>query len=317
MAATGKRPFRTTESFKFEKASRDAVAPFLKSRGISVLAEQRPGNSQIISATMPNGSSVRMRVRLCWRRDGRKARENKYSAFQLQSKNAGGDWDAALKHVADRDISKEITHTLAIQGDGRTFVYAVMIPTREIPAIWRRQREVSARLIREGGMGRLRKNHAENGSSPTIWLQDTRTPKANAVAELLWDWPGVIDLNKLAGGEAMGADDTFDDCTGQDTSLLGSDAPGRATTQRSYVKRDPRVRKVVLQRAHGKCERDGCGTGRDYPGFLDVHHILGAAKSDRVSNCVALCPNCHREAHFSPERDEINRRLLAFAEALR
>lgn len=314
MATTGKRPFRTLESYKFEKVSRDAVAPFLKARGILDLQEKRLGNSQIVSATMPDGLPVRMRVRLCWRRDGRNPRENKYSAFQLQSKNAGGDWDAALKHVADRDISKGITHTLAIQGDGRAFVYAVMIPTREIPAIWKRQREVSDRLIRQGGMGRPRKNHAENGSSPTIWLQDTRTPKANAIAELLWDWPGVIDLNKLDAVMPARVDDTFDDCPGQDTLRLGSDAPGRATTQRSFVKRDPRVRKVVLQRAHGKCEREGCGTGRDFPGFLDVHHILGAAKSDRVWNCVALCPNCHRESHYSPVSDEINRLLLIFAE---
>jgi 5-methylcytosine-specific restriction protein A len=60
-------------------------------------------------------------------------------------------------------------------------------------------------------------------------------------------------------------------------------------------------------------ERSGCSAGRPYSGFLGVHHILGAGKSDRVHHCVALSPNCHREAHVSPERDALNRKLLNYA----
>jgi 5-methylcytosine-specific restriction protein A len=82
---------------------------------------------------------------------------------------------------------------------------------------------------------------------------------------------------------------------------------------RSEVKRDPHVRHAVLARAHG-CERDGCGQTQHYPGFLDVHHILGVEKGDRVWNCVALCPNCHRDAHYSPEAQALNVQLLAYAE---
>ncbi|AIO34480.1 HNH endonuclease family protein [Burkholderia cenocepacia] len=51
-----------------------------------------------------------------------------------------------------------------------------------------------------------------------------------------------------------------------------------------------------------------------YPGFLDVHHILGVEKGDRVWNCVALCPNCHRDARHSPDADGLNSQLLASAE---
>ena len=40
---------------------------------------------------------------------------------------------------------------------------------------------------------------------------------------------------------------------------------------------------------------------------------LGIDVSDRVWTCVALCPNCHREAHFSPDRDAINAQLRDFA----
>ncbi|MBN3794040.1 HNH endonuclease signature motif containing protein [Burkholderia sp. Ac-20392] len=69
----------------------------------------------------------------------------------------------------------------------------------------------------------------------------------------------------------------------------------------------------MLARAHG-CERVGGGQTQRYSGFLDVHHILGVEKGDRIWNCVALCPNCHRDAHYSPDKPELNRQLLAYAE---
>lgn len=86
---------------------------------------------------------------------------------------------------------------------------------------------------------------------------------------------------------------------------------------RSEVKRDPRVRADVVKRADGKCERSTCEAIARYKGFLDVHHILGVRNSDRVWNCVALCPSCHRDAHFAPERDVINDTLLDFASRFR
>jgi 5-methylcytosine-specific restriction protein A len=154
-----------------------------------------------------------------------------------------------------------------------------------------------------------------NGSSPTLWLQDDKAPE---VAAALWDHPSVRDLATLEivtpiDNQQTGLDDTFDDIPGLDYSLLGSDGGAFVAITRSYVKRDQRVRRVVLQRAKGRCERKGCGATWSFPGFLDVHHILGAGKSDRVWNCVALCPNCHREAHTSPNRDQINEDFLHFA----
>ncbi|WEK12100.1 MAG: HNH endonuclease [Candidatus Pseudomonas colombiensis] len=40
---------------------------------------------------------------------------------------------------------------------------------------------------------------------------------------------------------------------------------------------------------------------------------MGVEVSDRVSNCVALCPNCHRDAHFSSDRERLNDSLLVVA----
>ena len=108
-------------------------------------------------------------------------------------------------------------------------------------------------------------------------------------------------------------DDTFNDLVGLDLNLLGRDEAERILKTVSGVKRDPAVRRAVIKRCNRTCERPGCGAHRDYGGFLDVHHILGAETSDRPWTCVALCPNCHREAHAAPDRDTINLRLLEFA----
>jgi 5-methylcytosine-specific restriction protein A len=137
------------------------------------------------------------------------------------------------------------------------------------------------------------------------------------VAAALWDNSGVQDLACFpiqgVGFENLGSDDTFDDMPIPDYSLIGSDGAPAVLNLRSHVKRDQRVRTAVLDRAKGKCERAQCNAARNYPGFLDVHHILGAEKSDRVWNCIALCPNCHREAHYAPDREKINGDLLVMA----
>jgi hypothetical protein len=108
-------------------------------------------------------------------------------------------------------------------------------------------------------------------------------------------------------------DDTFADLPGVDLDSLGSDGAPRYEATRSGVKRDPKVRARVWKRSEGRCEVLKCRENRSYRSFLDVHHILGAEKSDRVWNCVALCPNCHRDAHFAADKTELNAALLKIA----
>jgi hypothetical protein len=60
----------------------------------------------------------------------------------------------------------------------------------------------------------------------------------------------------------------------------------------------------VLERAAGTCE--GCSQpapflrSRDGEPYLEVHHrnFLADGGEDTVENAIALCPNCHRQAHF-------------------
>ncbi|MGE8187744.1 HNH endonuclease [Pseudomonas sp. NPDC086278] len=88
---------------------------------------------------------------------------------------------------------------------------------------------------------------------------------------------------------------------------------------KSYV-RDPEVRAWVRQQANGRCE--GCGEPapfeKDGRPFLEVHHVKHLAQegSDRPSNAVALCPNCHRRCHHSSDRNEFTASLYKKVERL-
>lgn len=316
---TKKRDFRSQESLAAEESTRAALIPFLTGRGYEVVNNRchKTGTAieQFVSVRSPEGQDMRMRVRLCWRRAGRSKSEHKFSAAQLRKDLIDGDWDRTLQYIVERDRERGNTHHLIAQRDRGVFLHAALIPLEELLGIWKRQHDVSKALIELGKMGRIRKNHARNGTSPTIWLQDDRTADAHEVADVLWKWPGVIDIATfgLAGDTFL---DSLDDCPRVDPALLGSDGAARRPVVRSEVERDPRVRTTVINRSTG-CERQGCGEGKRFPGFLDVHHILGAEHGDRVWNCVALCPNCHREAHYSPDADALNEQLLTYASRFR
>jgi len=310
------RVFRTDESYAAEHKTRNMLANYLRSRGFQEVRDERKHHglteSQIIYAITPDGEDLAMRVRLCWHTS-----KDTTSAAQLLSKIKNDNWEGTLQAKFERERSSGVTHYLIVQRDVDNIRYAALVPLSDLLRIWCAQRDISISLIARNQLGRRRKNHAMNGNSPTIWLQDD---SYSDVAAALWDHAGVWDLAALevvppVGARTAGPNDTYADVVGIDYSLIGSDRASYIATTRSYVKRDQRVRTTVLQRAKRTCERRECGASRDYDGFLDVHHILGAAKSDRVWNCVALCPNCHREAHFAPTRNLINESLLTIASA--
>ncbi|MBU9546752.1 hypothetical protein [Burkholderia multivorans] len=68
------RVFRKPESFEAERLSRDAVRPFLESRGFTVLSDERivrgVSQAQVVTARSEPGETIKMRVRLCWRHRG-------------------------------------------------------------------------------------------------------------------------------------------------------------------------------------------------------------------------------------------------------
>lgn len=96
----------------------------------------------------------------------------------------------------------------------------------------------------------------------------------------------------------------------------GTAQPARSMTTSLSFARSQDVKVWVLRRAAGRCEC--CAepapfhTMQGQP-FLEVHHLrtLADGGSDRVSNAVALCPNCHRRLHFGQDAEACKARMYA------
>ncbi len=318
---SGKRNFRSAESLNAEAGRRNALAPFLTGHGYTVVEDRRRTHGvsaveQIIHVVNPEGRDMLMRVRLCWQRRGQHSAEHLFSAAQLAATlRKGKDHEGTVASVRDRAATVGITHVFFAQDDERgRIISAALVPIEALPEVWKRQRAAAEMLLGSPHAGRTTANQVLNGRSPTIWLMDDRRPDSHRIADALWTFPGVIRLGPVPDGPAPAPRSALDDLA-PDPDLLGRDeAEATLHLTLSYA-RDPEVRRAVLRRAKGCCERPGCGASRLWSGFLDVHHVLGVAESDRLWNCVALCPSCHREAHFAPDRDQLNRILLGVAKA--
>jgi 5-methylcytosine-specific restriction protein A len=90
---------------------------------------------------------------------------------------------------------------------------------------------------------------------------------------------------------------------------------GKPLSVSEYRSRSADVKSYALLRANGVCEL----CGKDAPfifnsncPFLEVHHILRLADDgpDLPSNVSAICPNCHKEAHYGQRKLEIRYKLV-------
>jgi 5-methylcytosine-specific restriction endonuclease McrA len=85
--------------------------------------------------------------------------------------------------------------------------------------------------------------------------------------------------------------------------------PKRITVTTFYFQRNADVVAEVLFQANGVCQ--ACQKEApffrttDGSPYLEVHHKVQLAEGgeDVVENAIALCPNCHRRAHFGPKVD--------------
>ncbi|MFV0549346.1 MAG: HNH endonuclease [Limnobaculum xujianqingii] len=91
---------------------------------------------------------------------------------------------------------------------------------------------------------------------------------------------------------------------------VGVKKPASNQVSVTQYSRDPTVKEWVLYSAGGECE--SCGDPapfitQDGKAFLETHHIkqLANGGSDTISNCIALCPNCHRAFHYSDEAEKL------------
>ena len=102
----------------------------------------------------------------------------------------------------------------------------------------------------------------------------------------------------------------------QAAMLQGAEVPKRTVQDalRTIVERAALVKKYARVRSNGICE--ACDkpapftTANNVP-FLEVHHIdrLSDGGPDRPDMVAAICPNCHREAHFGQNAEQLNEEL--------
>jgi len=95
---------------------------------------------------------------------------------------------------------------------------------------------------------------------------------------------------------------------------VGRVKPGQKQVTSTSYQRDAAVVAWVLHRANGICEC--CGQPAPFidkngAPFLEVHHVspLSEGGEDTPANTAAICPNCHREAHYGERADEVWKRL--------
>lgn len=83
--------------------------------------------------------------------------------------------------------------------------------------------------------------------------------------------------------------------------------PVAVCVQSTVFLRNPDVVAETLLRAEGKCEscKDNAPflRAKDRTPYLEVHHRLplAAGGEDSIENAIALCPNCHRRAHYGAD----------------
>lgn len=183
--------------------------------------------------------------------------------------------------------AKGVTHLLAVVGDGKTgeLFLAQLYSIEDVPEIAFQQSEM------------LSNSYYRTHSSALIVASYT---------------PDFDDAAALAAN------------TGKDLlSIKNDNASNQENVQETRVvrrsgrayKRDRRVREAVLALAEGICEC--CGEiGFEMENgsrYLETHHVIevSARGPDDMSNVVAICPNCHRKAHYSMDRLAIEREMIA------
>jgi 5-methylcytosine-specific restriction protein A len=296
------RPFRRAESYEAEDVTRNMLPSFLQDRGFVVESDNRQRKGQTLVVESPEGERLTMRVHLCWRRetgsrDSERART--YSAAQLMARIKNDDWIGSLQAKVDRQRSRGVTHLLFVQRDDKDIKYAALVPLSVLVPIWTDQRDISQRLIDQGRLGRRKKNHAMNGTSPTLWLQDDRGGKE--VADALWNHSGVRNLAELP----RTAPQSFLPEEVTEPSRYMEGACRRISV--NAFERDEKARRRCTEHHGTKCCVCGFDFGAVYgvqfAGFIHVHHLrpLSEARGeymvDPVEDLRPVCPNCHAVIH--------------------
>lgn len=136
------------------------------------------------------------------------------------------------------------------------------------------------------------------------------------------------ELIAASEGQHLGSNSSFDatieNLRKKPPALMpnGKKQPTSVQTSVTQFVRDPEVVAWVLAQASGHCECCEAPAPffrEDGSPFLEVHHVqrLADGGEDTVNNAVALCPNCHRELHYSAEKRDLTKKVRAKVARLR
>lgn len=100
---------------------------------------------------------------------------------------------------------------------------------------------------------------------------------------------------------------------------ISTNASDEQIKQNIFI-RSQAIRAYALKRSNGICE--GCNAPAPFNGkegpFLEIHHLkrLCDGGPDHPENVIALCPNCHRRAHYSKDANTYNNKLIELVNTL-
>lgn len=133
------------------------------------------------------------------------------------------------------------------------------------------------------------------------------------ISEIAEKWGDLLRLSPLMPNPELEHDsfqlavqDSFRDNSADRLARLSlsDESAVPYTVQTVAYRRNPDVVAEALSRSKGCCEH--CEKEApflrisDSTYYLEVHHILPLSRGgkDNLENVIALCPNCHRHAHF-------------------
>ncbi|OUJ69077.1 HNH endonuclease [Hymenobacter crusticola] len=142
------------------------------------------------------------------------------------------------------------------------------------------------------------------------------------IFELAVDSTGPTPANSQSDAEGMYSATTatqIDRMSLEELRQLAKAKASQGSTPSQRVtlvrKRSQAIRMYVLKRANGQCE--GCAEQAPFltktkAPYLEPHHTLRLADGgpDAPEHVIALCPNCHRRAHYADNSIEFNLSLI-------
>lgn len=117
-----------------------------------------------------------------------------------------------------------------------------------------------------------------------------------------WSEMLEVEANQLERAKKMSHQERLDELSNLPVK------PKKIVVQQTVFLRNQLVVAEVLERANGHCEecKQPAPFLRDCDNtpYLEVHHKkwLADGGDDTVNNAIALCPNCHRKAHYGQKQ---------------